>query len=395
MERWWESIDEARSRILSLSSILPSSPSPSISFSISSLADCDDPAHSLLNSADAYFSIASALKSPLSGSSSDPLCCWFCDTFRSPVPDLRLFYISFLPLLSDLYLTRSVTDSISSSSLAGFETIFLSLYNSQAQFQNDETHPILVPDLSIPSVYNTLLDKPNHKKGPYPALIPAEQHSKKNVCSSTSKQSRESSQTTPEPFEPKSVMKSTERDRVVGFALDYYYKEIAKIPAWSKIEFSKVVVAWAGPCCSHKTKRKGDTGEIANIIKEMRKMGIEKDNERLKFPKATKILLPWELLQPVLRILGHCLLGPLCPQDVKDAASVAVKKLYVRATHDLTPRAIMATQNLFRLDKREREKAAQNTVKEKAALQAKSSSKLKKPDILLQGTGSFIVFQVQ
>ncbi|KAH0969230.1 hypothetical protein GBA52_028912 [Prunus armeniaca] len=47
-------------------------------------------------------------------------------------------------------------------------------------------------------------------------------------------------------------------------------------------------------------------------------------------------------------------MAPLNSQDVKDAASVAVKRLYAQASHDLVPQAIFASQSLIQLDKRAR-----------------------------------------
>ena len=74
----------------------------------------------------------------------------------------------------------------------------------------------------------------------------------------------------------------------------------------------------------------------------MEKLGIEGNGtEDLELRKGVRILLPWEILQPLLRILGHCLLGPLNSQDVKDASFVVVRRLYARRSHNLSPQAIL------------------------------------------------------
>lgn len=99
-------------------------------------------------------------------------------------------------------------------------------------------------------------------------------------------------------------------------------------------------------------------------------------------PKGSRIPLPWELLQPALRILGHCLLAPLNSQDVKDAASVAVRRLYARASHELVPQAILATQSLIQLDKRTRE-AAKTVAAANSSSNANTPSKAKKPEVFL------------
>jgi glucose-6-phosphate-specific signal transduction histidine kinase len=74
-------------------------------------------------------------------------------------------------------------------------------------------------------------------------------------------------------------------------------------------------------------------------------------------------------------------LGPFNTQDAKDAASVAVRRLYARASHDLVPQAILAARSLIQLDKRAREAAkaaAANTTSN-----ANTPAKSKKHEILL------------
>ena len=65
---------------------------------------------------------------------------------------------------------------------------------------------------------------------------------------------------------------------------------------------------------------------------------------------ATRVPLTWELFRPLVKILGHCLLGPLNSNEVRNAASVAIKALHSRAFHDVLPEAIIATRSLMRLD---------------------------------------------
>ncbi|KAF9685039.1 hypothetical protein SADUNF_Sadunf03G0012900 [Salix dunnii] len=113
------------------------------------------------------------------------------------------------------------------------------------------------------------------------------------------------------------------------------------------------------------------------------------DNLGITESKGVRIPLPWEILQPLLRIIGHCLLGPFNTQDAKDAASVAVRRLYARASHDLVPQAILATRSPIHLDKRTREAAkaaAANT-----SSNANTPSKAKKHEILLYCSFDIIV----
>ena len=75
------------------------------------------------------------------------------------------------------------------------------------------------------------------------------------------------------------------------------------------------------------------------------------------YDKEARVPLPWELLQPVMRVLGHCLLAPLNPVEVRDAAASAVRVVYARACHDLVPQAILAARSLIELDKSARKAA--------------------------------------
>lgn len=188
----------------------------------------------------------------------------------------------------------------------------------------------------------------------------------------------------------------------MGIALDCYYKQISQMPSWSKLELCRFAAAWAGQDCSCRREFDGDEEkvdgfmaledgngsedeiEIDGVVEVVRNLAIEEYGVNLE-PKGARIPLPWELLQPVLRILGHCLLAPLNAEEVKDAASVAVRSLYARASHDLVPQAILATRSLIQLDKRAREavKAVAAAKAANASSNANTPSKAKKPEILL------------
>ncbi|OMO60352.1 Hyccin [Corchorus olitorius] len=396
MHSWWESISKQRSRILSLSSLLPSD-----GLTLSSLADSDRPALSLLSSPSAYSLISTALSSPSSGSGSDPLCQWLYETFQSSDPQLRLLVLSFLPLLSGIYLSRiHSSDSSTLPSLAGFEAVLLAVYSSEAKSRSGKAVLVQIPDLSQPSLYHTPRNKPVNDR------------------------SRQSVGVLSPPLEPHLAVKSTKRAIIVGTALDCYYKQVSQMPAWSKREFCNFAAAWAGQDCPCRTKFDADdqdhhengngnsngharllredsgfssgTGNrddynedyeddvIKEVVVEMDSLGINKENAENLEKKGVRIPLPWELLRPVVTILGHCLFGPSNSQDVKDSASVAIRCLYARASHDLAPQAILALQSLIRLDK-----SARAAAKAAAAAAANSSSnantpsKAKKPEILL------------
>lgn len=182
------------------------------------------------------------------------------------------------------------------------------------------------------------------------------------------------------------------------------------MPTWSKIDFCRFLASWAGQDCSCQRQFEsgdnhsepeitgflengngnGDENEIeVDVVEEMGQLRIEHNGSsngvnEVEESKGSRIPLPWELLQPALRILGHCLLAPLNSQEVKDAASIAVRRLYARASHDLVPQAILATQSLIQLDNRGRE-AAKSAVAAAAnsSSNVNTPSKAKKPEILL------------
>ncbi|XP_062077182.1 uncharacterized protein LOC133782045 [Humulus lupulus] len=394
MHSWWESISKARSRIHSLSSILE----PSVSFSLSSLADSDRPALSLLSSIDAYLAVSAALSSPQSGSGSDPLCHWLYDTYLSSDPHLRLVVFSFIPLLSGLYLSRIhslSSDSPSIPSLAGFEAVLLALYAAETKARAGKPVVVSVPDLSQPSLYHTPRQRPNSNHGHV--------HTRNSVG------------VLAPPLEPQVAVKSTKRAGIVGVALDCYYKQISQMPAWSKLDFCRFAAAWAGRDCScqeefddepeitgfSETRVLENGFRIDDVTDEISQLRLENGNGNGHGnsngngvgsssrsngdlgSKGSRIPLPWELFQPALRVLGHCLLAPLNSQDVKDEAAFAVRRLYARASHDLLPQAILATRSLIQLDKRARADAKAAAAAANSSSNANTPSKARKPEVLL------------
>lgn len=236
------------------------------------------------------------------------------------------------------------------------------------------------------------------------------------------------------PLEPQDAIKSTKRASIVGVVLDLFYRKISLMPAGAKVDFCHFVQGWAGQNCVcagrfddqvHKrpladlfdSNFEEEEDEIAEkynspsttnteraLIDEIGKFSIHDDTASTNdnpvrhdhdssfsssdgqmddcSEKSARIPLPWELLQPILRILGHCLLAPLNPQEVRDAASSATRALFARASHDLVPEAILATSSLIKLDI-----AARATAMATAAANAVSSpytpTRSKKPLNLL------------
>lgn len=186
-------------------------------------------------------------------------------------------------------------------------------------------------------------------------------------------------------------MKSTKRAAILGTAFDCYYKHVSHMPTWSKLEFCTAACDWAGQDCCCQNRLEFDEvveDEEDEISVDGNGNGNGNGDVVLRGGVGgVRIPLPWEILQPILRILGHCLLGPLNSQEVKDMASVAVRRLYARASHDLVPQAIIATRSLIQLDKRGRAAAKANaaaaTVAGNSSSNVTTPSKVKKPEILL------------
>uniref|UniRef100_A0A7N0ZXT9 Hyccin n=1 Tax=Kalanchoe fedtschenkoi TaxID=63787 RepID=A0A7N0ZXT9_KALFE len=379
MHAWWESISKARTRIHSLASILRS-------VALSSLADSDHPARALLLSPEVYSAVSEALSSPDSGSGSDPLCQWLYETFQFSDPDLRLIVYAYVPLICGVYMSRVVSaptsdPSASAPSLVGFEAVLLAIYGLEVKARAGKPVVVSIPDLSQPSLYHTPREKAGSGAGSSRPVVGV-------VCG---------------PLEAQNAVKSTKRAAIAGAALDCYFKQIAHMPSWSKVEFCEYVAAWAGQHCKCETELDEQEEEVIDGFSEIRisvegrddeededdvvverngKVGLGKNGDSSFASKGKRIPLPWELLQPVLRILGHCLLGPLNPQDVKDSASVAVRRLYARASHDLVPQGILATRSLIQLDNRMR-KTANEAGTATSVSNVNTPSKAKKPEVLL------------
>uniref|UniRef100_A0A0A9A3S5 Uncharacterized protein n=1 Tax=Arundo donax TaxID=35708 RepID=A0A0A9A3S5_ARUDO len=152
------------------------------------------------------------------------------------------------------------------------------------------------------------------------------------------------------------------------------------MPVASKVDACDAVAAWAGQYCKCRfeldekdlEEEEGDSlGSVSpmsseaengkELEDELARMRVNGDNSGRNCNdeevKEARVPLPWELLQPVMRVLGHCLLAPLNPPEVRDAAAEAVRVVYARACHDLVPQAILAARSLIELDKSARKAA--------------------------------------
>lgn len=190
----------------------------------------------------------------------------------------------------------------------------LSLYAHETTDRSGQPITVSVPDLSHPSIYHDAKDhlKNNSTKLNLAVISPS--------------------------LEPYGTVRSTRRARIVGVALELYYSKIRAMPVGSKIVFCEFCEIWSG--------------QDGDLYKDDDEDGQENVGKEWKNEGGIRIPLPWELLQPVLRILGHCLLGSdKVDKELFDSARAACRSLYARSLHDINPRAILATESLLRLSK--------------------------------------------
>lgn len=96
-----------------------------------------------------------------------------------------------------------------------------------------------------------------------------------------------------------------------------------------------------------------DADDIAEKNSESETEKVNEFDTTMVRTDEGRIILPWDLLQPVLRILGHCIFLGLHDKDkeLQTAALTACRSLYARAIHDINPKAVIATQSLLKLVK--------------------------------------------
>ncbi|XP_051119866.1 uncharacterized protein LOC127243744 [Andrographis paniculata] len=289
---------KSQSAIQALSAILPAAAGASS-------------AAALLHDAAVAKEVSAHLRRADSGAVNDNLCAWLYDTFHSSDHDLQLVVLRFLPAVAGVYLSRAA--AALNKPLAGFESVLLAVYAHVTAARNGQPVTAAIPDLAQPSVYHDgggAAAKTLPQKSPAAASEP-----QLGVISAS--------------LEPHGTVRSTRRARIVGVGLELYYSRIAQIPLGSKIEFCHFCKIWSG--------------QNLNIDSDLDK------HDRKEGKLGGRINLPWELLQPILRILGHCLMGPEKNEELLEAAFKACQCLNSRALHDLNAKAVMATASLVKL----------------------------------------------
>ncbi|KAK7320503.1 hypothetical protein VNO77_30036 [Canavalia gladiata] len=281
-------------------------------------------APSLLHNPDVYPHISNLLRQPNSGAGDNNLCRWLYDTFQSGVPDLQLLVLRFVPVIAGIYLSRVANRKPQ----AGFEAVLLALYAHETSSRAGQPVSVTIPDLSHPSVYH-------ETKAP---VKNAATDLNMAVVSPT--------------LEPHGTVRSTRRARIVGVALELFYSKIFHMPVSSKIDFCEFCKVWAGQ--DGDMYKQFEEEEEEEEEKEEKEEEVEEKKSEVENRKVEgRVPLPWELLQPVMRILGHCLLGPNNNKqvDLFGVACEACRCLFARAMHDVDPKAILPMRSLLRLSK--------------------------------------------
>ncbi|KAL2548900.1 Hyccin [Forsythia ovata] len=292
---WQDSYSQAHIAIEALSSILQSIP-PSLSKS-------ETPAFSLLHDPETADLISRRLRHPDSGAGDDNLCRWLYDTFQTSQPDLHLVVLRFLPIIAGAYLSRVTLHK----PLAGFEAVLLALYANETTSRNGQPVTVSIPDLSHSSIYH---------------------ETKQTSKNSATELNLAVISPSLEPHGTVTVYtESSDCWRCIRIILQQ--------------DFSNPSGIWSG----HDGTELESPGSTQG--KEIESENLEKKTE----VKKGRISLPWELLQPVLRILGHCLMGPNNDKELYEAACAASRSLYTRALHDINSKAILATRSLLKLVK--------------------------------------------
>nr|GMC77304.1 hyccin [Ipomoea batatas] len=313
---WSDSYTKANTAIKALASIVRYVPA--------SLSSSETPAFSRLHDSEIAAQISDLLRQPDSSAGDNNLCRWLYDTFHSSEPDLHLVVLRFLPIIAGVYLSRVALHK----PLAGFEAILLALYAHETVARNGHAVTVTIPDLSHSSIYHET-KQTTRTSSTELALA---------VISSS--------------LEPYTSVRSTKRARIVGVALELFYSKISQIPLQSKLDFCYFCKIWAG----EKGIDPSEAIQTGKNIKLIKENGENEENAALagssnskEEKKKGRIILSREILQPTLRILGHCMMANHGNKDLQEAARAACRCLYARALHDISPKDILATGSLLRL----------------------------------------------
>ncbi|RCV40031.1 hypothetical protein SETIT_9G018700v2 [Setaria italica] len=274
-----------------------------------SVAAADDPAAALLNDPDVASAVTGRLRGAGSGAGNDTLCRWLYDVFRANVPELQLTVLRFVPTLAGVYMCRAVSRKL----LAGFEAVLLTLY-AHATAQRGgagEAETVSLPNLANSSPYHDAKVPPKAKPAKLDVAVLSP------------------------PLEPHGTMRATRRAHIVGAILELYHGKLSRMPLSSKMDLCEFCIAWAG------THSKADGDDKLCLLPAT--------DAAANAEKWRRVPLPWELFQPAVRIVAHCLLGPSRSEELKAQATRTAECLYWRAIETMDAPALLATRSLMRL----------------------------------------------
>ncbi|CAK9235903.1 unnamed protein product, partial [Sphagnum troendelagicum] len=286
----------------------------------------------------------SFMSSTGSSSGNDEMCQWLFDTYQTEDMELQAVVLRFIPTLCGLYLPHAV--SCPDEPLAGFEAVLLALYATELRARNGAPLLINIPSLSQPSPYHT----------PHKTSRSSAQLQQVGEVSSA--------------LEPQVAIKSTKRASIVGVALELFWRRIVVMPLKAKLDLCHYAKVWAVQGCSWVndvdaiskltilpsqsiSTSQPEAGVVVSTPDSPTAANYHEVGE-FQYPgdqlDAPRVTLDQDILRPIFKVLGHCLMGPTSPPELRAAAVDAARALYVRASHALNPEAILASRSLLRLN---------------------------------------------
>ncbi|KAI5057666.1 hypothetical protein GOP47_0027681 [Adiantum capillus-veneris] len=425
MQAWWEGIDTARERLKALQEILGTIAS------LEALLESERPTKGLLEEETVAQAILSHLCKPSSGHGQDALCQWFYDTFQTGKSDLQAIVLRFIPAICGLYLSRVMNPA--DQSLAGFEAVLLALYTAEMKARSGRPLVVHIPDLSHPSLYHAPRIPRNSLSEPQIGCVSAALEpqdavratkraciigvaldlfcrkiaymptdSKIEACQCAL---RWAGLSWSKDQESSDVIESEDSSTICSVgtrrAGDLHHQ--FESPCTQQVPQIEIVGPGELFLGNRAAALRGssDHGQVVPVASSSPKWStsafqqsikvpgkplrpsLQANNSKFDFASAlvqagneARIQLSRELVQPLFKILGHCLLAPSNSGRVKEAALAAVDALHERACRDLLPEAMLATRSLKRLH------MASNAVTNASSNSVSSSSKLCKQDIL-------------
>ncbi|KAG0627005.1 hypothetical protein M758_2G167200 [Ceratodon purpureus] len=351
--------------------------------SYDALLESERPAKDLLDDENVADNISRRILQPASGKASDQLCQWLFDTYQTQDPGLQLVVLRFVPILCGEYLRRVTT--CLDKPLSGFEAVLVALYGAETKARGGKPVMINVPDLGHGSLYHS---PPRTIGSPQPhveMISPA--------------------------MEPQTSVTSTQRAVIIGGALELFCKRIISMPSRAKLDLCHYARSWAVKGCSWSNEvetiaksampsppsqspiePRGDGAspslgvaltvgqaltveqeppDLPHLRRSIRGPGKwdidelslsnflqprENDRDAVwefdyqdESTDGSRVSLDIDILRPIFKALGHCLMAPSTTPLLRSAATIAANALYARASQSLMPEALMASRSLIRL----------------------------------------------